>query len=58
MSPMYGRTTTKTKTMTGPNMTKTANLTAGGGNMTKSGTTSADNWTAYSECLKSSCDLF
>ena len=29
---------TKTKTMTGPNMTKTANMTAGGGNMTKSGT--------------------
>ena len=39
-------------------MTKTANMTAGEGNMTKSGTASADNWTGYSECLRSSCDLF
>lgn len=43
---------TKTKIMTGPNMPKTANMTAGGGNMTKS------DLTAYSECLRSSCDLF
>ena len=42
----------KTKTTTGPKMTKTANMTAGGGNMTKS------DLAAYSECLKSSCDLF
>ena len=49
---------TKTRTMTGPNMPKTANMTAGGRNMTMSGTASADNLTAYSECLRSSCDLF
>jgi hypothetical protein len=49
---------TKTKTMTGPNMTKTTNMTASGGNMTKTTTASADNWSAYSECLRSSCDLF
>jgi hypothetical protein len=42
----------KTKTLTGPNMTKTTNMTAGGGNMTKS------DLAAYSECLRSSCDLF
>jgi len=41
---------TKTKIMTGP--TKTANMSAGGGNMTKS------DLAAYSECLRSSCDLF
>ena len=43
---------TKTKMLTGPNMAKTANMTAGGGNMTKS------DLAAYSECLRSSCDLF
>jgi hypothetical protein len=43
---------TKAKIMTGPNMTKTVNMTAGGGNMTKS------DLAAYSECLRSSCDLF
>ena len=42
----------KTKMLTGPNMTNTANMTAGGGNMTKS------ELAAYSECLRSSCDLF
>jgi hypothetical protein len=46
---------TKTKTMTGPNMTKTANMTAGGNKMT---TFSVDELKAYSECLRSSCDLF
>jgi Spy/CpxP family protein refolding chaperone len=46
---------TKTKTMTGPNMTKTANMTAGGHNMT---TFSAEELRAYSQCLRSSCDLF
>jgi len=45
-------TVTKTKIMTGPNMPKTANMTAGGGNMTKS------DLAAYSGCLRSSCDLF
>jgi predicted glycosyltransferase len=43
---------TKTKIMTGPNMPKTANMTAGGGNMTKS------ELTSYSECLRSECELF
>jgi hypothetical protein len=46
---------TNTKTMTGPNMTKTANMTAGGHNMT---TFSAEELKSYSECLASSCDLF
>jgi hypothetical protein len=46
---------TKTKTMTRPNMTKTANMTAGGHNMT---TFSAEELKAYSECLRSNCDLF
>ncbi len=49
---------TKTKTITGPNMTKTTNMTVGGGNMTKSTTASAGNMTAYSQCLRSTCDIF
>jgi hypothetical protein len=53
-----GSNMTKTETMTGPKMTKRANMTAGGSNLTKSGTASADNWSAYSQCLRSSCELF
>jgi len=41
---------TKSKIMIGH--TKTANMSADGGNMTKS------DLTAYSECLRSGCDLF
>ena len=40
------------KTMTGPNMTKTTNMTAGGSNMTQS------ELKSYSQCLRSECELF